>query len=123
MKTRGCSTSPITRGKPRTFKITKTYRTSIAGSRANQNGDWDDYGYDDEEGIEFPYTSEGLSDAARHLECEGVGEFNNWFSTIDPERDDITGAETFYDFHVVVVPEEPYKEIIYKKLNNLLNIQ
>jgi len=83
--------------KPKTFKIVQSY--DIAGKK--KGGFFEESGWEDEEGIEYPNTKQGIEDAAKHLKSEGASFFDNWFST-EPQQDYKTGEERTDHFHIHV---------------------
>jgi len=98
----------------RTFRITKAFRT-ISPESVKDN-EYEDEGWEDEEGREFSFDKEGIEEAYEYLDSEGVGQFDGWFSTVDPQTDYQTGEDTWYDFFIKVDPEIPCKKNIERLL-------
>jgi hypothetical protein len=84
---------------PRKFKIVQTY--DIVTPESAKEGDFEECGWEDEEGIEFTNDEEGIEEAANYLEYEGVILYSSWFSS-EPTTDYRTGEERTDHYHVHV---------------------
>lgn len=90
--------------KPKTFRIVQTY--DIVTEESAAEGEFAESGWEDEEGREYPNTAQGIADAAKYLESQGVIMFDSWFST-EEEQDYKTGESRTDNFHVHVGKHEP----------------
>ena len=85
--------------KPKTFRIVQTY--DIVTPESAKTGEFAESEFEDEEGIEYPNTKQGIEDAADHIKSEGATFYDRWFST-EPQQDYQTGEERTDNFHVHV---------------------
>ena len=105
------------------------YQTSIPGSDANQDGEYDDQGehetrnvtpdeYDIEEGLTAVDLAERLiSNDYGAVEPSASPTWNKgvWYTTVDPSKDYKTGEDTYYTIHLKNFSEDEEKEL-YEKL-------
>jgi hypothetical protein len=91
-------------------KLTMSKTYEVITPESAEQGDAEERGFEYED-REF----DTLWDMAQELRDNGVSDSGNWFSTIDPERDYQTGAETYYSFH-------PSDDVDYEELARLVKM-